>query len=366
MEHSPDSPPDFDLLKDRVIQHLSHELKTPLAVLSACLKLLKKKLPQPPDAQWETIYARALRSLERLTLMEYEIEDILRQRNDRPFNFMSQVLHTASDSGSDAVADAQDEAGQFFRQVNIEFLIHELKDPLSIIETNATLLTEKSDRQPPLSHRQTNSLDRIVRNTIKARSMLWQLLEVGRAEAHCFHCRSFALEPVLREVVLDAVESNAPDLDARIRSGHPAALFDNLARNGIRLEMASGLETLQICHDEVKLRQIVANLVKNALDYYRRLLLIHLSVQHDRFTIAVRDDGPGIAPEHHEAVFQRFKQLMPQPGLARSGHGLGLAVSRILARSMGGDIILESQLGQGARFTVSLPLAFIFDGPISG
>lgn len=254
-------------------------------------------------------------------------------------------------------APAPREPDRFFREVNIEFLIHELKDPLSVITSNAVLLLDKQDSRNPLSSRQAGSLKRILRNSNKARGMLWQLLEVGRAETACFHCRAFTPEAVLREVVLETIESNADALYEEIKVlKSPAAKFDHLARNGIRLEVSSAAASRELLHDETKFRQIVSNLLRNALDYRRRMLLIHLAGRHECITVAVRDDGPGIAPEHQEAVFQRYKQVGPQAGLARSGHGLGLAISRILARTMGGDITLESQLGQGAVFTLELPL----------
>jgi len=75
-----------------------------------------------------------------------------------------------------------------------------------------------------------------------------------------------------------------------------------------------------------------------------------------RVAIRVSDTGPGIAPEHHEAVFDMFRQLRPAGG-QRKGVGLGLALARRFARLMGGDITVESALGRGATFSVVLPVA---------
>jgi signal transduction histidine kinase len=72
---------DFNFAKDRVIHTLSHSYKTPLAVLIASLELLKKHLQMLPDSAWQTVYTRAKRNLDRLLDLEYDMEDILRQRD---------------------------------------------------------------------------------------------------------------------------------------------------------------------------------------------------------------------------------------------------------------------------------------------
>jgi signal transduction histidine kinase len=70
----------------------------------------------------------------------------------------------------------------------------------------------------------------------------------------------------------------------------------------------------------------------------------------------VGDTGPGIAPEHHEAIFDLFHQLHPSAS-AKEGVGLGLALARRFARLMGGEIDVESRLGEGSVFTLVLPAA---------
>ena len=78
----------------------------------------------------------------------------------------------------------------FFRDVEIEFLIHELKDPLSIIETGLRTLLERQDKYGSLAPRQEKTLQRTLRNSRKARQMLNNLLEIGRSESGCFFsCR---------------------------------------------------------------------------------------------------------------------------------------------------------------------------------
>ncbi|MGH6658432.1 MAG: sensor histidine kinase, partial [Sphingomicrobium sp.] len=68
--------------------------------------------------------------------------------------------------------------------------------------------------------------------------------------------------------------------------------------------------------------------------------------------VTVADQGKGIEPADQQRIFERFQRADEAPG----GTGLGLAIARRLARSMGGDVTLESVAGQGARFTLSLPI----------
>jgi len=264
---------------------------------------------------------------------------------------------TVSECSADVSANASDE-DNFFRQISIEFLVHELKAPVSVIEAGATLMLDKK-KQHPLSTSQARTLQRILRNARKTHTMLAELLEVGRAQSACFNCHSFLPVPVLQEVLGDAVEAVSPELyDQTSAMTDPEAQRDILTRNGIRLDASEEAAASQIEHDETKFRQIVGNMIKNGLQYKRRHLLIRAVCRHTTFTVSIRDDGPGIAKEHHEAIFQRYRQVAPCAGIARTGHGLGLAVSRLLARSMGGDIQIESDLGQGALFRFALPMRF--------
>ncbi|MBT8332423.1 MAG: hypothetical protein KJP06_08860, partial [Deltaproteobacteria bacterium] len=72
-----------------------------------------------------------------------------------------------------------DDAEQFFKEIEIEFLVHELKDPIAIIETGLRTLLERQDKFGPLSKRQENTLKRTLRNSKKARELLHSMLEIG-------------------------------------------------------------------------------------------------------------------------------------------------------------------------------------------
>ncbi|MBK1707067.1 diguanylate cyclase [Halochromatium glycolicum] len=111
--------------------------------------------------------------------------------------------------------------------------------------------------------------------------------------------------------------------------------------------------------DENRLQQILSNLVGNAIKFTDQgWVRVCAGVEDDGF-IAVRicDTGEGIAPEQHEQVFKSFEQVDGSATRPQGGTGLGLAVTRSLVKALGGSIWVESQLGAGACFTFTLPVA---------
>jgi PAS domain S-box-containing protein len=110
--------------------------------------------------------------------------------------------------------------------------------------------------------------------------------------------------------------------------------------------------------DETRLTQIIINLLSNAVKFTAAgSVTVIARVIEDRVDIRVRDTGPGIPDDQRERIFEEFYQV--EGGLARAsgGTGLGLAIARRFARLMGGEIVVESQLGKGAEFIVTLPSA---------
>jgi signal transduction histidine kinase len=114
--------------------------------------------------------------------------------------------------------------------------------------------------------------------------------------------------------------------------------------------------------DPEKLRLILRNLLVNAARFTTQgeiCLSAHVAPAGDKITIGVADSGIGIAPEHHESIFELFRQANVSSSDSTNGIGIGLPLARKLARLMGGDISVTSSLGTGACFVLTLPVAVV-------
>jgi signal transduction histidine kinase len=262
-----------------------------------------------------------------------------------------------SDQQNQALQKTPDTPEQFFREIEIQFLIHELKDPIAIIETGLRTLLEKQEKFGPLSSKQQNTLKRTLRNTKKARSMLNNLLEIGRSESGCFICSHFQPARSVYQALKDSLEIMTGPLSEEVGKYEAEKdAVELLSQNGITLEFSTRAQNAEIFQDEIKFCQIVGNLFKNALHHRRAQVNIMMDVADENLIMAVTDDGPGVDPEHQELIFQRYAQVKECSLVPRKGHGLGLAGALILARCLGGDIKLDSQVGQGATFRLTLPV----------
>jgi signal transduction histidine kinase len=127
---------------------------------------------------------------------------------------------------------------------------------------------------------------------------------------------------------------------------------------GLALDVRAPTE-LVVSSDAARVRQILSNLVSNAVKYTREGRVSVDACEsagdgahRDGISITVTDTGPGIAAEKQETIFQEFTRLDPN---APHGAGVGLAISRRIARLLGGDVTVASEDGRGSRFTLWLP-----------
>lgn len=127
-------------------------------------------------------------------------------------------------------------------------------------------------------------------------------------------------------------------------------------RAGVTLDVTGADGALDA--DRVKLSQVLINLVGNAIKFSdgKGTVTVRASVNQERVTLSVRDQGIGIAPEHQAFIFEGFRQVEGSNTRRFGGSGLGLAISKRLVTMHGGTLRVESALGQGSTFIVELPL----------
>jgi signal transduction histidine kinase len=249
------------------------------------------------------------------------------------------------------------EEDRFFERLEVEFFVHELKDPLSVIESGLRMLVEKQAKFGELSPRQIRTLGRVLRSSRRARQILSGLLEVGRAEERHFACQLFRPDRIVRAVALDCVELMVGPRGPLAETDTPSQVDAWLEANGLHLVLPEPKAPNRICQDQEKFRHILANLIKNALHHRHRRITVTCQWDQRLTRIRVEDDGPGVLPEHRELIFQRYAQVETPAGVKRRGYGLGLAGARHLARSLGGDVQVHGDAG-GACFEVTLPSDF--------
>jgi signal transduction histidine kinase len=151
-----------------------------------------------------------------------------------------------------------------------------------------------------------------------------------------------------------AAEAERVDLAAL--AAEAVALVQPLAEaRGIELVVESPSHKLRVHGERGGIVQILVNILGNAVRHSpdQGIVAIGLESAAGECRVMIADQGPGIAPDHQQRIFERYERL----GDAPDGSGLGLAIALRLARSMDGDIALDSALGEGARFTLILPAA---------
>lgn len=123
---------------------------------------------------------------------------------------------------------------------------------------------------------------------------------------------------------------------------------------------------LTVATDRVKLDRVLANLLSNAVKFtHQGWVRVDVVSAGPAVEVHVVDSGVGIAPESHERLFEEFFQVANHERDRRKGFGLGLAIARRLALQLGGDIMVDSAVGKGSRFTLALPTAVVVgDGSV--
>jgi signal transduction histidine kinase/ActR/RegA family two-component response regulator len=218
----------------------------------------------------------------------------------------------------------------------LAMLGHELRNPLAAILNSTRVL-----RADASTDRARLSVDVVTRQAQDLTRMVDGLLDMSRITQGKLELQSQPLE--LAPVLADAVETARLQIERR--------------RHQVSLDVPP--ETIWLHADRLRLTQIVANLIDNAVKYTPEPGHIWVSAARtdDRVSVTVRDTGIGIPPEQLRGIFDLFKQLDRAPEHPGAGIGLGLALVRSLAGMHGGTVEATSDgPGQGSQFTLRLPV----------
>jgi PAS domain S-box-containing protein len=241
-----------------------------------------------------------------------------------------------------AELDRQREEAEAANRVKSEFLAamsHELRTPLNAIGGYAQLI--QLGLSGPVTEEQMKQLDRVQRSQQHLLSVINDILNFSRLEAGRIN---YDIQPM---PVRDALEGVSPIIEP---------MAESLGIT-LRVDMA-GPDVIAMA-DRSKVEQILINLLSNAAKFTESGGTIDLTWGADEKNVwlKVRDTGVGIPTEYIETIFSPFEQVNRSLASPKEGTGLGLTISRDLARGMGGNLTAESTVGEGSTFTLTLPRA---------
>ena len=216
---------------------------------------------------------------------------------------------------------------------------HELRTPLTSIRSFSEILHDNPDLPP---ERRREFLGIVIKESERLTRLINQVLDLAKIEAGRF---DWQIGPVdAAEIVRDALAATQQILKDR--------------RVTLAAALPSGAKPVHADRDQ--LMQVVVNLLSNAAKFSppgTGAVRVSITPRADGIEIRVADNGPGIAREHQQLIFERFHQVGDTMTSKPPGSGLGLAICRRIIEHFGGHIWVESEPGKGATFAVLVPYA---------
>jgi PAS domain S-box-containing protein len=221
----------------------------------------------------------------------------------------------------------------------ISIVSHELRTPLTAIKGFLSMLIGKDFGQ--LSDKQFHFLSRVYQTNQRMIHLVEDLLDVSYIESGKIKLKvaPLSMEPLISDVVTElAAKGFERQIMLKVNRKHKLPL---------------------VLADETRLRQILVNLVDNAIKYSlpKSEVVIDFKVQGGELITSVKDQGVGITAAHIERLFQKFGRIYNPMSMQSGGTGLGLYIVKNLVESHGGNIWVTSREGKGSKFSFSLPVA---------
>ena len=240
------------------------------------------------------------------------------------------------------------------KNIRTSHLVHDLKNPVNIIETSAQSLLEMTDRYGSITRRQEKVIRRILRNALKIKSLAHNMLQVDQATLGIVNITECTLSGVIKDAFVEVFELVDPAVSEALEEAENIENFRKVLReNYIFLDADEDQLKRTIHTDDIKLCLIITNLLSNAFKYRYKNVYLKCTAQSEVVNVSVRDDGPGIPEMYHKQIFDQYFQCVKADGFPVRGHGLGLAGALALAEAMGGTLSLCNH-PQGAEFVVEI------------
>ncbi|MEO5327010.1 MAG: response regulator [Magnetococcus sp. THC-1_WYH] len=288
-------------------------------------------------------HAKTERMAQRLRHSNQELESSNQelQAQSRQLHAQTEELHLQTEELRQQARELELKQGQVEKadRLKSEFLSnmsHELRTPLNSVLTLSQLMIRKGIGKNPVKEREY--LEVIERNGRQLLNLINDILDLSKIESGQMELSLGDMSP--SETIARAVETVRPLAEAK----------------GLTLTIHAA-PTPPIHCDEDKVRQILLNLLSNAIKFTAQGgVEIGLGQDGNQCLFWVRDSGPGIADQHLESIFNAFTQVDGSASRHHEGTGLGLTISRRLADLIGGSLRVQSSPGNGATFTLTLPL----------
>ena len=222
-------------------------------------------------------------------------------------------------------------------QIKTEFIAnvsHELRTPLNAIIGYADLLQNK--KLGELNNKQLEFINNIQTSSLHLLEMINEILDISKIEANSTHLikQSFNISMAIDEVL--------------------NTLYPLFKQKNIKLE--KNVIDFEICADYLKIKQILFNLISNAIKFTKDEIFITIQKDDVNAQISIKDNGVGIEKKNQKKIFKKFTQIKDYSIKKESSTGLGLTITNEFVKMHNGKITLESELNKGANFTVKIPL----------
>jgi len=273
---------------------------------------------------------QAFRQARELIQRRHRIEEQAAQIIDQ--NQALEVAMQRADEARQAMEAANLAKSRFLANMS-----HELRTPLNAIIGYTELILDGT--YGAIADRVRATLQRVERSGRHLLALINEVLDLSKIEAG--------------QLKLDVARFSLADTVAAAVTS-----LESLAREkGIRLAESTPAGLPQAIADERRITQVLVNLIGNAIKFTDvGEVEVRVTTDADRFTVAVRDTGPGIAPEFHTRIFEEFQQADTSTTRPKGGAGLGLAIARRIVDMHGGTLTLvESAIGRGSTFAFTLP-----------